>query len=67
MRENRHGSENLFETELNLKLMNKHLTSKSAANISSDSVNISGAEGFFGLVPAEKMTNSNDGVQRHCI
>lgn len=47
--------------------MRKHLTSKSAANMSSDSVNISGAEGFFGLVPIEQMINSNDGVQCHSI
>lgn len=32
------------------------LTSKSAANMSSDSVNMSGAEGFFGLAPE---TNKN--------
>lgn len=35
----------------------KILTSKSAANMSSDSVNMSGAEGFFGLAPA---TNKNN-------
>lgn len=44
----------------------KQLTSKSAANMSSDSMNISGAEGFFGLVPAEQI-NGNDCVQCHCI
>lgn len=33
------------------------LTSKSAANMSSDSVNMSGADGFFGLAPEH---TSND-------
>lgn len=35
----------------------KILTSKSAANISSDSVNMSGAEGFFGLAPEINKNN----------
>lgn len=37
------------------------LTSKSAANMSSDSVNMSGAEGFFGLAPE---TNNNNKTAR---
>lgn len=36
------------------------LTSKSAANMSSDSVNMSGAEGFFALTPE---TNKNTAVR----
>lgn len=37
----------------------KTLTSKSAANMSSDSVNMSGAEGFFGFAPETNKKKQN--------
>lgn len=40
------------------------LTSKSAANKSSDSVNMSGADGFFGLAPATKKTTKGRRCER---